>query len=794
MYTVKIAIKHHKPILQDYSYAVPPLLAAEPLLGKRILVDFAGRKMEAYVISEQEEEGQFKPILQVLDHQPVFDHELLELAEWMSEYWSCSLATALQLMLPPLLKKHRQDFFMAGISREELRRKNLILPPDTIAILEELWDRETMPAAELLEQMDRETAQELIAQGWLMSGGYYRARPRLEQTTIYRVAAWPDEAVWTALCRRAPRQAELLEVLRSGPAKLSDLQHSFSISSIHSLEAKGYIISEEANDDKNLPPLMHELSQEQEAALAAISAALECDRHQELLLIGVTGSGKSEVFIRSARQAIAAGYGVIVLLPEIALTRQAVDMFARQLGESAAVLHSAMTDSERSEAWQRIKNGELKLVIGARSAIFAPVRDLKLIILDEEQENSYKQEEHPRYHAREVARHRAEMNDAILLLGSATPSLESAYRAFSDKSKLLVMKQRIRQRDLPDIIIDDLRQYHHQGNKSISPGLAQALQQTWEQNGQSILFINRRGYSPQLLCRACGHIEHCSACSVAMNYHRDLDTMLCHYCGQHQDLPQHCSQCGSSYLQLLGGGTQRVEEEIREILPESHIARLDLDSSRRKGEQERILQNMRSGATDILVGTQMVAKGLNFPNVSLVGIINIDNVLNLPDFRAGERAYQLMVQAAGRAGRGEKPGRVLIQTWQPEHPIIALACEQDYFKFYTQEISRRRQLNYPPFCHLLRLVFSGTDETALQLAGAAAMERINELTDASEQELSLLGPAPCAIRKMKDRYRTQILLKCNNVQFLQSVAAALLRNQREVDCRLEADLNPVMLM
>jgi primosomal protein N' (replication factor Y) len=418
--------------------------------------------------------------------------------------------------------------------------------------------------------------------------------------------------------------------------------------------------------------------------------------------------------------------------------------------------------------------------------------DLGLIIVDEEQETSFKQEEQPRYHAREVARQRARIESAVLLLGSATPSLETYFKAEQGKMRLLELRERVGQAYIPRVTIEDMRRaFPNQARKLVSPLLEEKIQENLERQEQIILFINRRGYSPMTVCWECGHITHCPVCSVAMTYHRDIERNVCHYCNRQERMPVQCAACGSLHLQLLGAGTQKVEEEIKSLFSQASIARLDMDSSRRSGVQQSILQRMRNREIDILIGTQMVAKGLDFPNVSLVGIIDADSILNIPDFRAGERCFQLLVQAAGRAGRSGLAGEVVIQTYNPDHLVINFAAQQDYRDFYNHEIKTRQLLDYPPLTHLLRIVMSSegqaeTDDYANRLAAY-----IEEITDAKEEEITILGPAPCPIARIRNRFRVQILVKCISMELLRSMAVHILARAGSKHVKMEWDIDPV---
>ncbi|MDD4775110.1 MAG: primosomal protein N' [Syntrophomonas sp.] len=778
-----------------FTYMVPAQYEAEVLFGKRVLVNFGGRREEGFVVAEQQVAGgaDLKPILKVLDTETVFDIALLDLARWMAETYLCPIATALSLMVPKILRIKKGTVYMAAIDElenEQLLQQGVVLNTQLLA---RLWEAGEISHRQALQYVSQAELLDLVESGYIMAVGTYQLGRRPRQPHTYLLGDFDFQTDLVHLQRRAPRQAAIMELLRSSDQLDEDLSRlGISPASLQALLSKGYLKIQAEPPRPQAGEMI--LSEDQQLVAARLREALHSGSSIEFLLFGVTGSGKTEVYVQAARTALQQGKGVLVLVPEIALTRQLVEVFAARLGD-LAVLHSGLSAGERYEEWLRIKNGQARVVLGARSAVFAPLPRLGLIIMDEEQEGSYKQEELPRYHTREVARYRAQQESAVLVLGSATPSIETFHAAYTGTVQLLPLLGRIGGGQMPEVYIEDLKTaFQNDSRGLITPRLRDKIDENLNRGEQVILFINRRGYSPMTVCWECGNIASCPSCSVGMTYHIDVEANVCHYCNLHLPVESQCRACGSTHLQLMGAGTQRVEEHIRSLFPLAVVARLDIDSSRRKGMQKSILDGMKSGQIDILVGTQMVAKGLDFPAVSLVGIIDADAMLNLPDFRAGERCFQLLVQAAGRAGRSKARGEVIIQTFNPDHPIIKMAADQDYLSFYQYEVDLRRRLDYPPFTRLLRLVFSGEEEHAVQAASQTTAQFIEELIDASETEIILLGPASCPLNKIRNRFRYQLMVKCAAPGLLRSVAAYILARPSPKNVRIDLDFDPISSM
>lgn len=776
---------------KGYWYSVPEKLENEIEPGKRVTVQIGKSMHEGYIVAVEQNclRSGLKPVIKILDEDPVFDQRLLELARWMAEYYVCPVSLALKVMIPRLLSKKKSCVIIPAVSSAEFDNtdfKNDI----NVELMERLWAEGEISFNTALKIATRAELKNMETCGLIFNTGTYKVRQHFKAGYVYVIRNFDYEKDMPILKKRAYRQAEIMEIVMSkGQVPCEDLDSYYAASAINSLINKGYlkiIKKVMLHNDKEL-----ELTQEQKKALEVINRKIKVGNFEEILLFGVTGSGKTEVYIKAAQKTIEQGKGVIILVPEIALTRHLISSFNTRF-KNMAVLHSGMPPGERYAEWKRIKNGEVDLVLGTRSAVFAPLPLIGLIVIDEEQETTYKQEETPRYHAREVAAHRAQMDSAVLLAGSATPSVDTFYKAMNESMTLVTLKERIGEAKLPKVIIENLRDsFRNCERRIISPYLQEKINETITRGEQTILFINRRGYAPVTICMECGSIASCPDCSVALTFHQDISQNVCHYCNYRADIPRLCEVCGSNHIQQIGFGTQKLEEEVHSLFPSARISRLDRDTSMKKGAQSTILDGMKKHQIDILIGTQMVAKGLDFPYVSLVGVIDADGMLNIPDFRAAERCFQLIVQAAGRAGRGDYPGEVVIQSYNPENQIIQMAAKQDYFRFYQEEIKFRKLLHYPPFTNLLRVVINSDSETEAQEICSGIAEYINELTDAREEEINILGPAPCPISKIRNRYRYQVLVKCDNLLLICSIAQYIIYKGSN-NTRIEIDINPLI--
>ncbi|MDR0862773.1 MAG: primosomal protein N' [Oscillospiraceae bacterium] len=697
---------------RPYDYAVPDNLSVA--VGSRVTVPFGrgNRRCEGVVLALGEDDGtkarraQLKNIDVSLDKSPVLDADNVRLAVWISDRFFCTVYEALRAMLP------------AG-----------------------MWFKD----------------------------GVQRARDKTVKTVMLAIPAEEAVSLAARVRARSPKQADVLETLaRTGEVSQAELTYFTGASgvTIKTLEKRGAVRTVERETFRRpqtrVTPQNGELTlnDEQTRAYERLTRLLHGERAEAALLYGVTGSGKTSVYIKLIQDALDMGKSAVVLVPEIALTPQLVGIFASRFGDNVAVLHSALSVGERYDEWKRIRSGAVRVAVGTRSAVFAPVRDLGLIILDEEQEHTYKSENAPRYHAREVAKFRCVHAGAMLVLGSATPSIESMYAARSGKYELVRLDTRYNEKSNPGVIIADMKRELRGGNGgSISEELERELHLNIERGEQSILFINRRGTSSLIACGECGHTFGCERCSVSLTYHSANGRLMCHYCGFSMPRPDSCPECGGK-LRDVGTGTQRVEVELKAKFPGVKIVRMDADTVSLAHSHEKLLSSFRDGKAPILLGTQMVAKGLDFENVTLVGVLLADMSLYVNDYRANERTFSLIAQVVGRCGRGVKPGRAVIQTYTPENEVIQLASRQDYDAFYEREITLRAVANAPPTRDLLTLTASGLDETAV----LAACVRLRATLDGyfKGTDTRILGPAPAAVAKINNRFRYRVSLMCEN--------------------------------
>lgn len=534
---------------------------------------------------------------------------------------------------------------------------------------------------------------------------------------------------------------------------------------------------------------------EQEEAIKQISCKMGQGESSVVLLQGVTGSGKTEVYLQAISEVLEQGKQAIVLVPEIALTPQMEERFLGRFGERVAVVHSRLSDGERSEAWRRMRDGEAEVAVGARSAVFAPFARIGLIIVDEEHEFSYKQEDNPKYHTRDVAVHRAQQHNAVVVLGTATPSIESYYLAQQGVYSSLQLTRRIENRPMPVVNIVDMREELQRNNRSVfSVALREAISDGLDRGEQSIILMNRRGFSTFVLCRDCGFVLRCSHCSVSLTYHAPDNSLRCHYCRYKSTTPEICPACKSHRIRYFGAGTQKVEDELHTIFPKARILRMDADTTTRKDSHAKILAEFERGDADILLGTQMIAKGLDYPNVTLVGIVAADTALNLPDFRSAERTFQLLTQASGRAGRGDKPGQVIIQTYNPEHYSIKAVQAHDYDAFFREEIDVRRDLCYPPFHSLIKVVVSGDDEREVIHRLENIARSAGQRAEKHGVELELLGPSPSPLNRLKNQFRWQLFLKGPDKQLLHTVLIDTVDDAAFGAGGLSIDVDPVSML
>ncbi|SIT00787.1 replication restart helicase PriA [Alicyclobacillus vulcanalis] len=743
-----------------FSYAVPPGVDVAP--GMRVVVPMRSSMRSGIVWALREASGatDLRPLARVVDRAPVLTSDQMRMAEWLCDRYAATLPEAVSAILPGAFRLRVRSVLVPAAGAE--------IPDDVrgLALFQHIAEAE--PALSDIRAKSRHD--ERMVRAW-MTAGFLREEIRVDEAVgekrqAYLVGSAPADVLRReaeARRRRARRQSDCLEVLADVGEVAWD-KRLYPPASVQPLVAAGLVRVEErrashrwaAGEELERWP---ELTPYQARAVRDL-AEMADQGHGVALLHGVTGSGKTEVYMHLIRRAIEDGGQALVLVPEIALTPQLVRRFERRFGGQVAVLHSGLSLGERREEWTRVLDGDASVVIGARSAVFAPMRALKLVVIDEEHEPSYKQEDAPHYDAREVAMWRAKQAGALVILGSATPSLSSMYRVEQGSAKLVSLPVRANQRPLPPIEIIDMREELRTGNRSIfSRRLAAELEATVSRDMQAILFLNRRGFAHAALCRACGHSMECPRCDIHLTVHRSAEghVLVCHYCGHEEPLARRCPDCGEEALMPYGLGTEQVEEHLRRAWPSMRVLRMDLDTTRRKGSLQAIIERFQAGEADVLVGTQMIAKGLDFPRVRLVGVVAADAMLTLPDYRANERAFQLLTQVAGRAGRAETDGITLIQTYQPGHRAVEAAKQHDYRLFYERERESRAFFRYPPFCELAVFLASHSEE---RLARGAAARFERELgRSPSARSLVVLPAGPSGIRRIDNVYRYQVVMK-----------------------------------
>lgn len=682
-------------------------------------------------LEQAEKTDKLKSIIKVMS--PLLTEKDIALLHWLREEYVCTFYDALKLLLPP--GKGYQ-----GAGSKTLKGVRLTEQANAELLLEKL--RVKAPAqARVLEiamQIDRISVLDLAQ----MAG-----------TTRAAVQALVDKGVLQAVDLHIERTPKIYQkIARTKPLRLT---------------------------------------KEQQEILNYVSGLLDKNTHQTILLRGITGSGKTEVYLQCVEQVLKMGRQAIILVPEISLTPQMTERFVSRFGNKVAILHSRLSYGERYDAWQKIKNGEVRLVVGARSAVFAPFENLGMIVADEEHEGSYKSEMSPKYDAREVAKFRCGQHNAVLMLASATPSMESAYKAVTGEYALLQIKNRYNAVELPEAEIVDMRFELARGNKSfLSFALQDAIAENIKRGEQTILFMNRRGFSTFVSCRMCGFAATCPECDIALTYHKYSESLVCHYCGYTIPNFQFCPKCGSTSIKHFGIGTQRVEEELHRLFPDASVLRMDLDTTKTKFAHADILKKFAQEKTDILVGTQMITKGLDFPSVSLVGVLAADMMLYVDDYKATEKTFQLITQVCGRAGRGDSRGRALIQTYSPEHWVIGCAKEQDFKAFYKMEIALRRKADYPPFCDVVHIVVSGEKPNNVREQILNITRKIVEEFGKNTIRSTVLGPTPAPISKIENRYRWRMLIKCSVNEKIRSILRETVQTDTKSECAVSMDVNP----
>ncbi|MCI3984256.1 primosomal protein N' [Bacillus vallismortis] len=793
-----------KNIDRPFDYKIPDHLKGMIKTGMRVIVPFGPRKIQGFVTAVKDASDlsgkSVKEVEDLLDLTPVLTEELMNLSSWLSDKTLSFKITALQAMLPAALKaKYEKELKIAH---------GADLPPQVERLFSET---KTLLYSDIPDHDMLKLIQKHVQKGSI--DVTYKVAQKTNKKMVRHIQANASKEELSkqaeGLSRQAAKQQAILHFFIAEPEGVkipaTDLCKKTDASSatIKTLIQKGLLKEsyEEVYRDpyqdkmfKKTKPLP--LTDEQSAAFQPIRQTLDNDEHKVFLLHGVTGSGKTEIYLQSIEKVLAKGKEAIVLVPEISLTPQMVNRFKGRFGSQVAVMHSGLSTGEKYDEWRKIHRKEVRLVVGARSAIFAPFENLGMIIIDEEHESSYKQEEMPRYHAKEVAIKRAEHHSCPVVLGSATPTLESYARAQKGVYELLSLKHRVNHQVMPEVSLVDMREELRNGNRSMfSVELMEKLEETIAKGEQAVLFLNKRGYSSFVMCRDCGYVPQCPHCDISMTYHRYGQRLKCHYCGHEEPVPHTCPECASEHIRFFGTGTQRVEEELTKVLPHARVIRMDVDTTSRKGAHEKLLSAFGEGKADILLGTQMIAKGLDFPNVTLVGVLSADTTLHIPDFRSAEKTFQLLTQVSGRAGRHEKPGNVIIQTYTPSHYSIQLTKSHDYEAFYQHEMAHRREQSYPPYYYLALVTVSHEEVTK---AAVTAEKIAHFLKSNCGADTKILGPSASPIARIKDRYRYQCVIKYKQETQLSALLKRILEHyKREIEQKhvmISIDMNPYMMM
>ena len=729
---------------KPYEYIIPESMAPKIEIGMRAVVPFGkgNKKCEAVILSIHKDEGtrKLKALLSLMEEQPLLSNKQIKLALWMRDRFFCTVYDAIHAMLPSGMW-YRDSGKMVK-SKTEAYLSLAIAPEDALVIAEQKKMRAPL------------------------------------QSSVLRLLSTIGEAPMKEIIYFTGASAQTIKTLIN--------QDLLSREEIEVYRRPKYETGGIAEDIV--------LNDEQQKAYEKLTYQIKNNVPSAALLFGITGSGKTSVYINLIKDVIAEGKTAIVLVPEIALTPQLLNIFSSHFGDEIAVLHSSLGIGERYDEWKRIKNGMVKVVIGTRSAVFAPIDNLGLIIMDEEQEYTYKSENSPRYHARDIAKYRCAQEGAVLLLGSATPSVESMYSAQSGVYSLYELKKRYNVRAMPEVKIADMRKELKAGNGTYISSVLQAeIQKNIENGEQCILFINRRGASSQVICGECGYVYTCGRCSVNMTYHTANGRLMCHHCGYSTAIDGYCPECGAK-LKYIGAGTQKIEEQLHELFPDTEILRMDTDTVSPMHSHEAILSKFKNEKVPILIGTQMVTKGLDFENVTLVGVVMADQMLYAGNFRAYERTFSLITQSVGRSGRGSKAGRAVIQTFTPENEIIRLSSMQDYMQFYNGEIEVRRALRLPPFCDIFRITVSGIDETNVIRASTKVCNSLERYLNDIE-DIKVLGPAPASVMKVNNRYRYQISVSAQNSKRIRDTISHVIRefskDKTNRGLTIFADVNPI---
>jgi primosomal protein N' (replication factor Y) (superfamily II helicase) len=792
------------PIDRPFDYAVPEKYQSIIESGSRVKVPFGNRQVLGFVIALKSDTdvplNKQKPIGELLDIEPVLTQEMLAMTKWLKRQTLCYEIDALQVMLPSALRaKYEKTLRIIDSS---------VVLPQSVQALFQGKDSVELKVDESKELLS--TIKKLIKEQILVLETSVKQKTAVKKVRMVQIESDVNrlKEIYENVSNQAKKQKDAIKWMLEHAGEriiLSDVLKNLNTSNavLQGVVDKGAAIFEfeevyrDPYADRTIDvSKKHSLTNEQHLALSEIIHSYDQHEATTFLLHGITGSGKTEVYLQAIERSLMDQKEAIVLVPEISLTPQMTNRFKERFGSLVAVLHSGLSTGEKYDEWRKISRGEVKVVVGARSAIFAPFQNIGLIILDEEHEGTYKQDDSPRYHARDVAIWRSEYHHCPVILGSATPSLESYARAKKGNYSLLTLAKRPREQALPEVSIIDMREQLKNGNRSMfSLELADAIRLRLEKGEQMVLFLNRRGHSSFVMCRDCGTVVECPNCDISMTYHRSQERIKCHYCGEESHVPNSCPQCESEHIRFFGTGTQKVEEEIARFFPTARVLRMDVDTTRKKGSHEHILKMFGDGKADILLGTQMIAKGLDFPNITLVGVLSADTTLHLADFRAAEKTFQLLTQVSGRAGRHDKKGEVVVQTYTPEHYAIQYAQHHDFISFYHQEMMNRKQFAYPPFTFVVLIQITHED---VLMTAEYAHKAANWLRENLSNTAEIIGPTASSISRVQNRYRYQCLIKYKKEPMLPDVLQQLIRIYRtdwlKKGILMSIDLNPSSIM
>ena len=812
---IKVAVG--LPVRKTFTYEVPDEMRAAATPGKRVWVPFGPRFLTGFVLGPSQEiplGRKLLPIRRVLDEEPLISEKLLPFLEWVAQYYLQPIGEVLKTAVPTGFHLRQGEAYTLTEKGHHLL-KNLSPSTMEMKVLQAIKHREgKTPLLKVLSgkifPSSQLSIEKLLGEGYIQKSDSLLIPKTVPKTISFiKFINKKDEV------SLSPLQQEALDFIRqAGELPLREFKEKYEkAASILSRFKKNQLVEMIQKEEYRQPSWIgledwidgppSLLTENQKKAISDIGQAIRQKRFSPFLLHGVTGSGKTEVYLRVMEDAIAQGGQGLLLVPEIALTAQLVAYFRSRIHYPMAVLHSGLATGERYDEWRRIKKGLAKLVIGARSAIFAPLNNLRILIVDEEHDPSYKQEDKVRYNARDLALVRGKMEDAVVVLGSATPSMESYYNTLGNKIRYLSLPSRIDNRPLPEIQVLDMRQEQGEGKERVlfSRTLEEALRQNAARGEQALLFLNRRGFSTFALCGECGFVYKCPNCSVSLIYHLADKIFRCHYCGYSLPALARCPECASIRLMLFGLGTQRIEEQVKIKFPGIRVGRMDRDTTTRKASHQKILNQVRRGEINLLIGTQMITKGHDLPRVTLVGVLAADLSLNLPDFRAGERTFQLLTQVAGRAGRGERPGKVIVQTYNPNHYSINFAKDHDFYSFYKQEAKFRQEMSYPPFARLVNFRMEGNVETRV-LKYARMMEQLTSGLLRDEEsfqgKVEVLGPTMAPLGRLRGKYRFQMLLKGKRWSILHRFAEKVLEKaggkMSIAGVKLTVDVDPVNML